>query len=259
MKLFLQASIFPKRLPEGKMETLPRRWGILIKGHDFDLRAWTSAFQPPFDPHVSLTGHGPALWSKELQDATSSSEVWERSKPLLQLMNATMLHTQGGRLVETEGIVELDVDGNERRHHILEAKGIEMRTGFGSATITVRDANGNLVQQEPRPSVQQQWLATAAASDYLAELLFYALKRDNWFEIYKAIETLENRYGGEASFLALGWEDASKVKLLKRTANFYHRHARGKFERPKNRMDLSEANELLTRIIRRAFDEANKT
>jgi hypothetical protein len=58
---------------------------------------------------------------------------------------------------------------------------------------------------------------------------------DDWFDIYKALECLEMRFGGEEEFRSRGWADKGKIKLLKRTANS-GRRARKKFDPPPHPM-----------------------
>ena len=46
-----------------------------------------------------------------------------------------------------------------------------------------------------------------------------------WFDIYKALECIMGRFGGESAFIALDWAPREDVKRLKQTAN-WARHAR---------------------------------
>jgi hypothetical protein len=108
----------------------------------------------------------------------------------------------------------------------------------------------------PEPSNPQRWLAIAAENELLADALTYFGRSDDWFDIYKALECLELKFGGEGKVLALGGASASKIKLLKHTANYSKRHARLMFDPPSHPMERAEARDLLAKLIARAFDEA---
>jgi hypothetical protein len=86
----------------------------------------------------------------------------------------------------------------------------------------------------------------------------YFARGDDWFDVYKALECLEMRFGDEEEFRSLGWADKGKIKLLKRTANS-GRHARKKFDPPPHPMERTEARDLLAKLMACAFLEAPAT
>jgi hypothetical protein len=106
-------------------------------------------------------------------------------------------------------------------------------------------------------------LSIAAEDDLLADALTYFARCYDWFDVYKALECLEMRFGGEgkgqvARFRGLGWADADQIDLLKQTANS-GRHARKRFDPPSHPMEQTEARDLLAKLIARAFREAPTT
>jgi hypothetical protein len=82
----------------------------------------------------------------------------------------------------------------------------------------------------------------------------------NWFDVFKVLECLIERFGGgkekEKNFLALKWAPKKRIQLLKRTANWAARHAG--LKRPPKPMELLEARQLVGRLLRRALEEAAK-
>ncbi len=82
-------------------------------------------------------------------------------------------------------------------------------------------------------------------------------RSDNWFDIYKTVECLESRFGGEHKFRQFGWVRGENIGLLKRSANCW-RHARPTGTPPERPMPLAEARERLGRIIRGALDEVQR-
>ncbi|HEY2664256.1 MAG TPA: hypothetical protein VGI47_07945, partial [Candidatus Binataceae bacterium] len=75
-----------------------------------------------------------------------------------------------------------------------------------------------------KPSEVQDWVRLAESDDLLDDALVYFGKPPDWFDIYKALECLMLKFGGEAGFLALNWAPAAEVKRLKQTASWV-RHA----------------------------------
>jgi hypothetical protein len=95
----------------------------------------------------------------------------------------------------------------------------------------------------------------ADSEPLLDEALIYFGKATDWFDIYKCLECLILRFGGEAAFLALDWAPSDDVERLKRTAN-YARHAKRKYAPPANPMGLKDARVLLRHLLRRALQAA---
>ena len=228
------------------------RWGVLIRGHDIDIRSWQSSLVAPFVPYVSDTDFGPTLWSAAIQDLASAAEAFEAAKALVQSVNSVMFYTMGSRPVEIDGILEVREGGRLSRHVIASMAIVEMRADVVGVGLAI-NKYGEVVEQEPKPSRQQKWLEAAENSDMLSDLLMHGFHRDNWYEMYKALEVLEDISGGERGLINAIGPDGEKVKDLKRNANFYHRHARSRGEKPKKPMERAEARELLTRLIRQAF------
>ena len=73
----------------------------------------------------------------------------------------------------------------------------------------------------PQKSKTQAWVEICEAEDLMADALVYFGRRGNdWFDIYKALECLELKFGPtEAEFEKLGWAPPGEYKRLKRTAN----------------------------------------
>lgn len=235
------------------MKVKALRWGLLLKGHEADLQEWRRAFGPVSDPFVEDGEHGLVLWSAQLQSASSTLEVWEDCASLLRQINSVMMHAANCRRVERDCIIERGTDGSLRRHVVIQPIGFELRAILGIPTLQLFDSEGNLIPPPPpKPSNEQLWLRAAAESDQLAELLTYAFERESWFEVYKAIEVMENILGGERHLVEFAGEHGPNVKALKRNANF-HRHATGNGERPTKLMTLNDANLLLSELVGKIF------
>jgi hypothetical protein len=111
-------------------------WGAALGGHQFDLEDWRDALKPPFDPWVVQTERGAALCSKVLDVALSPTEVQDRSKPLIEMLNGALAVSRGTRSVSFEGVIEFMSDGSERRHVLATLSAAEGRStarAFGVA------------------------------------------------------------------------------------------------------------------------------
>jgi hypothetical protein len=226
-------------------------WGVLLGGEEWDLEEWREALKQSFDPWV--TEDGLILRSSSLDHATTRSEADDLAKALMDQINGALAVSRRTRGVRLESMVEILSDGTHRRAPVL-----------GSFRVTDRPdklrATGVVGEPKPPPpperSETQRWLAIAAKDPFLEDALTYFGRSDDWFDIYKALECLELKFGGEGKVLALGWASASKIKLLKQNANYNRRHARLKFDPPSHPMERAEARDLLAKLIARAFDEA---
>ena len=227
-------------------------WGILLSGQPSDLEVWQEALKR-FDPCIIKTDEGLILRSKLFDSATTLSDAHEFGKTLLERLNGALGASAETGMVRLEKLVEFLPDGSRRQHVIMEIHITEPRDRM-SATIVVHGPDGNpLPPPPPEPSRPQQWLEIAANDRLLADALTYFGHGKNWFDTYKAFESIEYKYGGPKKFLKLGWADEDEIELLKWTANYYARHARMGFKPPPARMGLPKARELVVRLIARAF------
>jgi len=237
-------------------------WGVVLGGHAFDLELWREAFKQPFDPldpWVMETKFGPILRSSQLDGAATASAAYERAKALMDEVNGAMRASRRTETVRLEGIVEILSDETVRRQ-LFEQTGEVLRLK-GRAVGGIGLDGAPEPPKPDEPSEPQQWLSIAAEDDLLADALTYFARGDDWFDVYKALECLEMRFGGARKgqverFRGLGWADPDKIKLLKQTANS-GRHARKKFDPPPDPMEWTEARDLLAKLMARAFHEAS--
>jgi hypothetical protein len=228
-------------------------WGILLGGEPFDLEDWQEALQQPFDPWVVKTDEGLVLRSPDLDSATTSSEARDLGMALLAQANGAFSASHKSGMVRLEAVVQFLPDGSRQRYVIAALRITDARDRV-RATIVATGPDGKpLPSPPPEPSQLQAWLSTAAKDDLLGDALMYFGRGESWFDIYKALECIEEKAGGEARLLSIGWAAAGEIKRLKRTANCFARHRRGKFDPPEQPMEMTGARELLGRLIARAF------
>jgi hypothetical protein len=236
-------------------------WGALLAGDAFDLDDWQDALKHPFDPWVTTAEARLILRSSLLDNEATANAAYERAKELINEVNGAMRAIRQTGIVRLDGVAEVLSDDRCRPVAIEQmASAVRIREGF---VATLLGADGKpKPDPEPRPSEVQRWLSivaedSAGSGDEIA-LLSDALKHfargDDWFEVYKALECLIQRFceGNPKEFCALGWEDANEIMGLRCTANS-KRHARGNFKPPAHPMERTEARELLAKLIAHAF------
>jgi len=235
------------------------RWGVELVGHPFDLADWEDSFKAPFDPWVERHGDTIVLRSSELDSFSSADEVGERAVPLLESLNGAMQITCGTRPVHFEGIISFDPNGRLHRTIRAAVGGVEAR-GRAAAMGVALGPDGNVIPPPPpppRPSEAQECTDLGESHELLADALIYH-SRDEWFDIYKAVECLEDSVGGEANLRNQNWIANTKLKELKQTANSYRHRRGGKNKPPTRPLTKDEARQLLANLIRCAFAAAKE-
>jgi hypothetical protein len=245
---------------------MSKRWGAVLRGHDDDLRDWREMLKPPFDPWVEVHGSDHVLRSASLDGLISANEVRDRVVAHIERLNGTMSLMRDCEPLQFSGVAELAPDGKVHRTVFAQAF-VRLRGMRVVATAVTIGPDGNPTPEpRPRPSEAQNWAKIADGDEHLEDALIYFGRTSPpdpaqhpptfWFDIYKALECLEKRFGGgEAAFLAKDWAPRDDVKQLKKTAS-WARHARRKFRKPSPATTEEEAKVLMRHLLRKAFEAA---
>jgi hypothetical protein len=235
------------------MSNATNRWGVELSGPEEDQKAWRLLLEPPFDPFVEEVkderGNYLALRSSAFDGIATSKVVHQAAKQLFSTLNVAMSKNADTDPVANGAVVEFISDGQPRRHHYLEVEGIAGRVRFGIVTLTLRDAQGNVIEPPPAPSRAQQWMRAAALKPAIGSALRHLQGKPSWFELYKAYEELKDRKLPDAGI--------SKTEIVRftQTANADERHRQGKFRSHDSPMELWEARALITKWISAAIDD----
>jgi hypothetical protein len=227
-------------------------WGAALLGEPTDLEDWAYTLNEPFDPWVEIHGAKTVLRSASFDELASASEVRDRATALIERLNGAVALSQQARQLRLGGVIQFAPDGG--MHETLFAEGTLKGRGKLRANAIVISPDGKPAPP-PQPSEVQKWTTLAESDDLLDDALIYFGRAIDWFDIYKALECLIRRFGGESAFLALGWASETEINRLKRTAN-WARHARRKFSPPPEPTSLKDARALLGLLLRRALKEA---
>jgi hypothetical protein len=248
---------------------MPKQWGALLSGHERALCDWREMLKPPFDPWVEVHGPDHVLRSESLDGLTSMNEVRDRVLAHIERLNGAMSIARHSQLLQFAGVAELRPDRESRptivvHRTVFATGGTYALSGAHGVSMTL-GLDGKPMETPPKRSDVQSWAAIADGDDLLEDALIYfgrASLSDPehpptfWFDIYKALECLMQRAGGETPFISLGWAPPEDVKRLKRTAN-WARHARRKFPKPSPATTEQEARDLMSRLFRKAFEAAH--
>lgn len=227
-------------------------WGVELNGAEVDTEVWQMLLKPPFDPFVEeiedVRGDYLVLRSAAFDGVADSKDVHEIAKQLFSTLNVAVLKNAGTDPVVNGAVVEFIRDGQPRRHHHLEAKGLTVRIRVGIANITVTDAQGNVIKSPPVPSQAQLWMRATMLNSEIGSALRYLEGNPGWVELYKAYEAVLEMPNGNIS--------TKEIKRFTQTANVGERHHRDGKRKPHERpMELWEARTLITRWISAAIED----
>jgi hypothetical protein len=229
-------------------------WGVAVEGASIDLSEWGAALKQPFDPWIEIHGAETILRSAYFDDLTEAADVHARASALIDRLNGAMALWREARPVGAGSVVQFK-NGLMQRAIFVEPATYEIRGGAGVLTVS---ATHSAEASKPQPTDVQKWDGLAQDDDFLNDALVYYGKatNSNWFDIYKTLETIEVKFGGQEKFRALGWAPKEDIARLKRTAN-WARHAKKKFPPPTDPMDFETARALLALLLRRALSETS--
>ena len=183
----------------------------MLGGEPFDLEDWQEALKQGFDPWIIKTDEGLILRSKLFNSATAASEVYQLGKTLVEQLNGALGVSHQAGMVRLETPVEFLSDDSRRRHVIGALRVTDARDRM-RATVVVAGPDGNPVPPlPPEPSAPQRWLSFAAKDELLAEALTYFGRGESWFDMYKAMECIEDKVGGQRNLPKLGCATAGEI------------------------------------------------
>ena len=189
-----------------------------------------------------------ALRSSAFDGIATSEEVHQVAKRLFSTLNVAMSKNADTDPVTNGAVIEFVPDSRPRKHHYLEVEKVTARLRVGIATVTLKDAEGNVIAQPPAPSRAQLWMRAAALMPEIGSALRYLEGKPGWVELYKAYEAVRNMPNGRISI--------EEIKRFTQTANAGERHhPNDKRKTHKRPMELWEARAFITQWVSAAIDD----
>ncbi len=232
--------------------TLDPGWIAQVQGHSFDLAHWEQSLKPPFDPVCERIPHGDStvcgLRSKRFDHLQSAEEVRDEALVIIAWLNGALSAQCGAEPLILQGVAR--IDDCSKLHFFVFMEARARTRSMMTATLEVRDEHGSINPPPPEPSQAQRWVRIAEHCNDVADMLTFAGRANNWFDIYKTLDLAQSLAGGRPGrkLHALLGAASDEPERMWRTANM-HRHAVRK-DAPANPMALADAMSLLPSFIR---------
>ena len=223
------------------------KWLVRLKGERFDLEDFPKLLRSPEVRVVEENGSF-YLESSEFNSMTSSEEVRERGRALINLINVVAKFNRDNFMgISEDAIIRVEDDGKRHGYIFLE-EAITIRTKV-SAQLTVIAADGS-EKVATQPSALESLLEVTQKHNVVAKALsFY--RDDTWNSLYNAYETIRDDVGGKQQIIKNGWAINSDINRFTQTAQPYRHAVSKKYKPPAQPMTLLEARVLIKTIISR--------
>jgi hypothetical protein len=229
------------------MKRVAKTWGLILSANRQDLQDCKNALPAGGDPWIEVIEVDVVLRSASF-DGMALSDAIEYGRQLLRVVNGAMLAIGARTALDFEGILEFQPGKRKPERH--EFGKMEWK-GFADALRRTRFDDP--LDRSRAPSRTQRWIAKAASAPELADALMFLSGEFDWFDVYKVLECLEWRYGGEHQFRRMKWVPGN-YKKLKRSAD-WTRHWRRSEEKLDGALTLRAARSQTINLLRAALDQ----
>lgn len=240
------------------MNHSPELWQVPVQGWSSDLEHLAR--------HFAST---PYRVSKDERDGgflyeSDSFAACQTSEEVLKLANDELCVLSGVLKMMRDSPEPLRAGAVYRRNaaggrdifvHIQET--LQLRAELGEVTVTVTDADGNVITR-PAPPPSTVTIAQLAATDSSvakAMRLLAAPDHKSWVGMYRIHEVIEADVGSENALKKRGWGSAQDLKRFKHSANSVTiagdsaRHGKEVEQPPKHPMSVDEAAAYLNYVL----------
>lgn len=234
------------------MTTSDWRWEVQIRGALSDLehlaRYFTSAHVAVFRDERDDSY---LYYSQAFDGCETSKKVLDIADEELTVLSGVLKFARDSSEPVLPGAVHKHFANGRRDQFVHIRETLQLRAEFFQATVTVTvtDAQGNLVQQPTLPpsTITISTLAAQDAAVTKAMRLFAVPDVKTWVGLYRLHEVIEADVGGEHSLGKRDWCSKHELKRFKHSANSVKvagdtaRHGKEHDQPPSNPMTLEEA------------------
>jgi hypothetical protein len=225
-------------------------WQVQIQGWPSDLEHLVRHFTSSPARVVKDDRDNTYLYESDAFAACANSEqvISKAEEELAVLSGVLRLERDSPESLRTGAVYKRNANGG-RDIFVQIREGIQVRAEFGEVTVSVTDAQGNVVQR-PSPPPRTFVVAQLAARDSAvakAMRLVAAPDFKTWVGLYRLHEVIEADVGGEHKLQKKGWGSPRDLKRFKRSANSVKvagdaaRHGREFQQAPTNPISIEEA------------------
>ena len=226
-------------------------WSLALEGAQGDLEAWRIAFKEQPEARITVEQTSPGqsqycLRSSRFDALTDATEVREIGSQLVARMYGAMKLQGKTDPVTPGGTAYAHHASGQRDTHILIAQAA-LRARTGPIEVVVSG------QQRPR-SEAERTIELAEEDDNVADALEHFARSDDWFDLYKTLEVIEDdlcrREGsrnGRAVIARRGWATSRELGDLGASIDFHRHHGR---RQPDPLLTRDAAQDLLRHVLR---------
>jgi len=241
------------------MNQSPDLWQVQVQGWTSDLEHLARHFtSTPFRASKDERDGGFLYASDSLASCQTSEEVLKLTNDELCVLSGVLkLMHDSPEPLRTGAVYRRNASG-ERDVFVHIQETLQVRAKFGEVTVTVTDADGNVITR-PLPPPRTVTIAQLAASDpsvTKAMRLLAAPDHKSWVGMYRIHEVIEADVGSEHALKKRGWRSAQDVKRFKHSANSVTdagdsaRHGKEVEQPPKHPMSIDEAATYLNYVLK---------
>ncbi len=240
-------------------------WALELRGDQIDLDDVREALKPPFDPWVEEYSDGGKdillLRSRSWENSETTAEIMADAVRLLKHINGALLLEYSDAALISHGVTfRFDEGGLPLPVTIRGTLNITFPAMRARGRAVV---NSKAPKPEPTPSPMQMRLQKADDLTVVSDLMTFLVRAENraetdtdtWFDVFKAIESVEALVGGEANAIKL----SKNWKRAKQTANRYRHAPSPKHQLPKNPLSVDEAKSIVAAVARDVVDDVTVT
>ena len=232
-------------MPASAARAMVSRWAVEVEGHEATIARLETYLNESLiqatDTFISRLRDIPVIRSQLWDGVGDSAVVGQLAETELAMLQGLTKLAGGASPLRAGTVFELRADDS-----------IVQQTRFSVNDVYVlSDAF------DPIPVFRSR-LDIVRSSDALSGAVVELSGRADWIKIYKAIEYLEDQYGGEKQLAAAFPKRKDSLKRIKRTANAIRHRARA-FTNISSPFKLEDAETLLKSLIDEIISSIAKT
>jgi hypothetical protein len=197
-------------------------WQVQIQGWGSDLEHLARHFESlPFRVVKDERDGGFVYESDAFTVCSTSEEVLAIAEREFCVLSGVLKLARGSHEPLRAGAVYKPNAAGGRDVFVHLHDTLQIRAELGDVTVTVTDAQGNVVTKPARPprTIAIARLAATDAAVAKAMRLLSATDSQSWVGLYRIYEVVEADAGGEPAFKKRGWGSAGDLKRFKHSAN----------------------------------------
>lgn len=240
------------------MNQSPDLWQVQIQGWASDLEHLALHFTTrPFRVYTDERDGGFMYESDSFEACRTSEEVLKRANEELCVLSGVLRMTRDSpEPLHTGAVYRRNSSGGRDIFlHVQDA--LHIHADFGEVTLTVTDAEGNVITRPAPPprTVAIAQLAVIDTSVAKAMRLLAEPDHKSWVGMYRIHEVIEADIGSEHALKKRGWGSSQDLKRFKHSANSVTvagdsaRHGKEVEQPPRHPMSIDEAAAYLNYVL----------